>query len=247
MSSQTIGFTSVTSNLFHAGYILMFNECKKWCDHLIVGIIVDSSDRPEKGESILTPFEKYIMVKNCKDVDEVIPLGGEKDLELALAGLQIDVRFVGTDYEHKDFTGKQVCQDRGIDIIYNNRLHELSSTKLIERAIKIMNRPVVQAGQTKSLIDYEALNNAPEPRTEMPCFGMTPDPARIGKNLASAAEAMAQAMGTAFRSPVPTLDEQLANTLNNPPNKEPLTGENNFLMEEGTYQGRKIRTVKDHC
>ena len=37
------------------------------------------------------------------------------------------------DYFGKDFTGKNICASRNIEIYYNNRLHGLSSTELKNR------------------------------------------------------------------------------------------------------------------
>lgn len=129
-----IGFTSVVGDLLHAGHVLMLDECKRYCDYLYVGLIDDpTKDRPQKHEPIQSLFERYVQLSSNRNVDEVIPLSGEDDLELALKSLPIDVRFVGEDYKDRDFTGKKVCQDLGIKIIYNRRAHGLSSSELRER------------------------------------------------------------------------------------------------------------------
>ena len=131
-----IGFTSVVGDMLHAGHCLMLDECKLYCDYLYVGIISDPTiDRPEKNKPVQSLFERYVQVSSHKAVDEVIPLSGEDDLDLALKSLPIDVRFVGSDYINKDFTGKGTCEKRGIKIIYNNREHGLSSTELRNRVV----------------------------------------------------------------------------------------------------------------
>lgn len=128
---KVIGFTSVIGDLLHAGHVMMLNECKQYCDYLIVGIVGDpQKDRPEKNKPVQSMFERYCQVYSHKAVDEVIPLDDEKDLELAILSLPIDVRFVGDDYNGKDFTAKKACNDLGINIIYNKRNHWLSSTEL---------------------------------------------------------------------------------------------------------------------
>ncbi len=132
--AKIIGFTSVVGDMLHAGHCLMLEECKRHCDFLYCGIIADPTiDRPEKNKTIQSLFERYEQVKANKFVDEVIPLSGEADLDLALKSLPIDIRFVGDDYKNKDFTGKQTCEARGIKIFYNNRFHGLSSTELRNR------------------------------------------------------------------------------------------------------------------
>lgn len=131
---KIIGFTSVVGDMLHAGHALMLAECKQYCDYLYVGIIDDpTKDRPEKNKPIQSLFERYVQVAMHKSVDEVVPLDGEADLDLALKSLPIDVRFVGEDYIGKDFTGKDTCERLGIRIIYNKRKHGLSSTELRRR------------------------------------------------------------------------------------------------------------------
>lgn len=131
---MVIGFTSVVGDLLHAGHALMLDECKRHCDYLYVGIIADPTiDRPQKNKPVQSLFERYAQLVAHRAVDEVIPLGGEADLDLALRSLPIDIRFVGEDYIGKDFTGKTTCEERGIKIFYNNRAHGLSSTELRRR------------------------------------------------------------------------------------------------------------------
>lgn len=118
----------------HAGHALMLDECKKYCDFLYVGIITDPTrDRPWKNKPVQSLFERYIQLACHRAVDEVVPLEGEADLELAIRSLPIDVRFVGEDYRGKDFTGKDACIELGIEIIYNKRAHGLSSSELRKR------------------------------------------------------------------------------------------------------------------
>lgn len=54
-----IGFTSVVGDLLHAGHCLMLDECKRYCDYLYCGIIVDpTTDRPEKNKPVQSMFER---------------------------------------------------------------------------------------------------------------------------------------------------------------------------------------------
>lgn len=134
---MVVGFTSVVGDLMHAGHMIMLDECKMYCDYLYVGLINDPTiDRPEKNKPIQSLFERYAQLRCHRAVDEVVPLSGEDDLELAIRSLPIDVRFVGEDYVGQDFTGKQACLDLGIEIKYNKRRHSLSSTELRERMLR---------------------------------------------------------------------------------------------------------------
>lgn len=135
MEDKVIGFTSVVGDFLHAGHALMLDECKMHCDYLYVGLIIDpTKDRPTtKNKPVQSAFERYVQIASHRAVDEVVPLDGEADLDLALKALPISVRFVGEDYIGKDFTGKGTCEALGIRIIYNKRKHGLSSSELRRR------------------------------------------------------------------------------------------------------------------
>ena len=56
-----------------------------------------------------------------------------KDLEDLLLILPINVRILGEEYAAKDFTGKQICLSRGIEVYFNKREHSFSTTELRQR------------------------------------------------------------------------------------------------------------------
>ena len=142
---MTVGFTSVVGDLLHPGHIAMIQECADQCDYLIVGLICDPTDRPEKNRPVESVFERWYRLEHCEGVDEVIPMQGEEDLALALEMLDYDVRFVGEEYRDKVFTGKDVCERRGKPIVYNRRGHNLSSTNLRKRVFDAEVKPTRKA------------------------------------------------------------------------------------------------------
>jgi len=68
-----------------------------------------------------------------KYVDEIVVYQTEKDLEDLLLTLDIDIRIVGEEYRNVNFTGQDICKQRGIEIYYNKREHSFSTTELRER------------------------------------------------------------------------------------------------------------------
>jgi len=132
---KRIGFTASTFDLFHAGHVVMLEEAKRVCDHLIVAIQLDPTiDRPQtKNKPVQSIIERQIQVGACKYVDEIIVYTTEKDLEDILMTLPIDIRIIGEEYRDKDFTGKMICDKRGITIHYNKREHYFSSSDLRQR------------------------------------------------------------------------------------------------------------------
>jgi glycerol-3-phosphate cytidylyltransferase len=135
MIGKPVGFTCSTFDLLHAGHILMLAECKQICDYLIVGVQSDPTvDRPNtKNKPVQSIVERYVQLSAVKFVDEIIVYNTEKDLEDMLMFLPISVRIIGEEYKDKDFTGKQICEDRGIKIWYNSRSHRFSSSELRQR------------------------------------------------------------------------------------------------------------------
>jgi len=126
-----VGFTCSTFDLLHAGHILMLEEAKQQCDYLIVGLQNDPSvDRPEKNKPIQSLVERQIQLNAVKYIDEIIVYNTEDELEELLMILPIDVRIIGDEYKNKNFTGKEICNYRGIEIYYNHRDHGYSTTRL---------------------------------------------------------------------------------------------------------------------
>ena len=112
-----IGFTCSTFDLLHAGHVQMLRDAKEQCDYLIVGLQFDPSvDRKEKNSPIQTIVERYTQLKGIKYVDEIIPYATEQDLEDILSLYTIDVRILGDEYRDKDFTGRDICRQRDIEI-----------------------------------------------------------------------------------------------------------------------------------
>lgn len=126
-----VGITASTFDLFHAGHVKMLEEAKEQCDFLIVALQVDPSiDRSWKNKPIQSVVERYIQVSASEYVDQVVPYVTEQDLEDILSAFKLDVRIIGEEYREADFTGKDICNSRGIEIYYNKREHRFSSSAL---------------------------------------------------------------------------------------------------------------------
>jgi len=129
-----IGITFSTFDLLHAGHVAMLSECKNHCDYLIAGLQTDPTlDRASKNAPIQSVVERQIQLGCNRFVDEIVVYQTEKDLQDILLTLPIDVRILGIEYENKDFTGKDICNTRGIEIVYNGRDHSFSSSNLRKR------------------------------------------------------------------------------------------------------------------
>lgn len=126
-----VGITFSAFDLLHAGHITMLEDAKRQCDYLICGLQTDPTlDRPDKNRPTQTVVERYIQLKGCKFVDEIVPYATEQDLEDILKSFKIDVRILGEEYKEKRFTGRDYCEEKGIELYYNRRDHRFSSSGL---------------------------------------------------------------------------------------------------------------------
>jgi len=133
-----IGITCSCFDMFHAGHIKMLQEAKTKCDYLIVALQTDPTiDRPDKNKPIQSLVERYIQVSGCNYVDEIVPYQTESELEEIFKLFDLNIRIIGSDYIGKDFTAKNICNSRNIEIYYNSRDHNFSSTELKKRIIEL--------------------------------------------------------------------------------------------------------------
>lgn len=130
-----VGVIAGNFDVIHPGYIYMFDECKKNCDHLVVLLHSDPTiERPEKLKPILSVEERR-KILFALDIPTVIAYDTEKELYSMLKDGDYNVRFLGDDYIGKSFTG----DDLEIPIHYLNRDHGWSTTKyktLIAESLK---------------------------------------------------------------------------------------------------------------
>ena len=129
-----IGITASTFDLLHSGHVEMLREAKSVCDYLICALQIDpSADRPEKNKPVQTIVERYTQLHAVRFVDEIIPYLHEKDLEDILQMRQINIRILGEEYRDKEFTGRDICKKRDIELHFNKRDHRFSSSGLRKR------------------------------------------------------------------------------------------------------------------
>jgi len=136
---KVVGFTSGYFDIMHPGHVLMLKECKRYCDYLIVAVheYKTKTKQPDgryKNEPIWSSKERLMMAASNRHVDEAFLYDGEPALYKYLSKNKdrIDVRILGEDHRGKPFTG----DDLDIDIIFNSRSHNYSTTNMIAQIIK---------------------------------------------------------------------------------------------------------------
>jgi glycerol-3-phosphate cytidylyltransferase len=128
-----IGFACGIFDLFHAGHVLMLQECKAHCDFLIVALNtaehLNPTINPGKNKPVFTLEERKIILSSCKYVDKVMVYHSEEELYQLLIHEKVNIRFLGEDYKGRPITGG----DLPIEIYYTNRSHGLSTSQYLRQ------------------------------------------------------------------------------------------------------------------
>lgn len=133
-----VGITCSTFDLLHSGHVAMLREAKTQCDYLICALQNDPSvDRPNKNKPVQNIVERQAQLAAIRYVDEILVYNTENELRDILSMYQIDVKIMGEEYRDIDFTGKDICQKRGIEFYFNKRDHRFSTSDLRKRVAEI--------------------------------------------------------------------------------------------------------------
>ena len=141
MPDLKVGIVFSTFDLLHAGHVGMLREAKNNCDYLICGLQSNPQiDRKEKNAPVQTLVERYAQLNAIKFVDEIVPYETESDVIDILELFDLDIRFLGEEYREKEFTGKDICRKRGVQLYFNKRDHRFSSSGLRKRVAERENK-----------------------------------------------------------------------------------------------------------
>ena len=130
-----VGVFPMAADFLHAGHVAALQQAAQQCDKLIVTTGIWGNK--DKAKPVQTIAERYMMLRAIKWVDEVIPCETNEDMLTVLGCLDYQIRFVGSDYRDKDWTGKTMEEKRGIQPIFIERQwHNLSSSEFKDRLKK---------------------------------------------------------------------------------------------------------------
>tara|TARA_Y100000590_G_scaffold450106_1_gene589262 strand:+ start:1133 stop:1837 length:705 start_codon:yes stop_codon:yes gene_type:complete len=131
--NKKIGILAGSFDLIHAGYIYMFQDAKRVCDHLIVALQEDSSvERPYKTSPVQSLEDRKLILESIKYIDEIQTYDREQDLYDLLKNSGAHLRILGSDYRGQKFTGENL----GMEVYFHGRNHDRSTTALKEKIKK---------------------------------------------------------------------------------------------------------------
>ena len=125
------GFTCGVFDLFHAGHILMLEECREHCDYLIVALNRAENLPAGKNLPVFSIEDRVKLLQHCDLVSEVLTYNSEEELVELLERIRPDVRFLGTDYTDKPITGKELSGTT----YFTDRSHGRSTSGFIRRIL----------------------------------------------------------------------------------------------------------------
>ena len=135
MSERKVGFACGVFDLFHAGHVIMLEDCKKHCDYLVVGINtaddIDPAINPGKKKPVYSFEERKLIMGSIQYVDEVVGYSSEEELIELMSSGRFHVRFLGDDYEGKPITGPGLIEE----IVYLDRSHGYSTSSIRNRIL----------------------------------------------------------------------------------------------------------------
>jgi len=119
------GIVAGAFDLIHPGYVRMFQECRKYCNHLTIALHEDPSfARPHKMKPVQTLDERKEILRAIKYIDDIVVYQAEDTFISYLD--DYDIRFLGDDYRDGSYSGN----DKKIKVIFVDRSHHYSTTNL---------------------------------------------------------------------------------------------------------------------
>jgi len=144
--NKIVGYAFVVGDLLHYGHINFFNECKKHCDILIVGVYTDELTESYKRRPIIPLSYRLAMLNSLSSnyVDATLVVRDRSCIPalkfLASRGWRIAKLFHGTDWNaEKDDdlkASKEYIESIGGELIQPEYYKNISTTMIIEEIVR---------------------------------------------------------------------------------------------------------------
>ena len=128
------GIVAGAFDIIHPGYVRMFKDCKKNCNHLTVALHEDPSmARPNKMKPVQSLEDRKEILRSIRYIDDIVVYQAEDTLLSYFK--DYDIRFIGDDYSDGSYTGKHI----DIQVNFISRDHGYSTTKLKTKIYESLN------------------------------------------------------------------------------------------------------------
>jgi rfaE bifunctional protein nucleotidyltransferase chain/domain len=135
---ERIVFTNGCFDLLHIGHLRYLQSARRQGDRLVVAINSDRSMKKIKGplRPLLPQAERAELLAALSCVDHVT-IFDESDPLAVITALRPDVLIKGSDWGKKEIIGRDVVERRGGQVRRVPLIKGVSTTKLIEKIIKL--------------------------------------------------------------------------------------------------------------
>lgn len=133
MANPRIGYAPGIFDLFHVGHLNIVRESRKFCDHLVVGVLTDEMASRTKLTPVI-PFEERIeIVRAIRYVDEAVAEDVPHKMQM-WERLHFDVIIKGDDWKGTDKGDKLEADfaEVGVEVAYLPYTQRTSSSMLRE-------------------------------------------------------------------------------------------------------------------
>lgn len=139
---KRIVFTNGCFDLLHVGHVRYLQKAKRLGDVLIVGLNTDHSVKLIKGENrpIIPQKERAEVLASLGFVDYVV-LFNEPDPLKIIKAIQPNILVKGADWDKNQIVGREIVKKAGGKVVRISLVPGVSSTKIIEKIIKIYRLP----------------------------------------------------------------------------------------------------------
>ncbi len=133
-----VGYADVVCDLTHWGHVRFFENCKKYCEYLVVGVNTDEVADANKRLPIIDLRGRFEMVGAIRHVDEVRATNEWECYEmlktLVAEGYNLKYYFHGDDHIYQNT--KSLIESLGGEYVMLPYTKEISSTKIVETILK---------------------------------------------------------------------------------------------------------------
>jgi len=139
---KRIVFTNGCFDLLHVGHVRYLQKAKKLGDVLIVGLNTDHSVKLIKGKNrpIIPQKERAEVLAALAFVDYVVFFNEPNPLKIIKA-IQPHILVKGADWDKNQIVGREIVEGAGGKVVRVSLVPGASSTKIIEKIIKIYRLP----------------------------------------------------------------------------------------------------------
>lgn len=141
---KKIVFTNGCFDILHSGHVTYLRQAKNLGDILIVGLNSDDSIKRLKGQNrpINKEIDRALLLESIEYVDYLVIFNEDTPYEL-IKLIKPDILVKGGDYFPEDVVGKEFVESYGGQVKILPYVEGKSSTKIIEKIIKIYNGSTV--------------------------------------------------------------------------------------------------------